>query len=148
MYDTNKRIYMIRAIDFFCGGGGMTYGLRNAGIEVVAGVDLAKDCQTTYESNNAGSRFVCADIKELSLNYFENELGIRRNDDELLLVGCSPCQYYSIINTTREKSIMSKDLLLDFMKFVEYYNPGFILVENVPGCYLEKTVYFLNLFSF
>ena len=101
---------MIRAIDFFCGGGGMTYGLRNAGIEVVAGVDLAKDCQTTYESNNAGSRFVCADIKELSLNYFENELGIRRNDDELLLVGCSPCQYYSIINTTREKSIMSKDL--------------------------------------
>ena len=27
-----------RAIDFFCGGGGMTYGLRQAGIDVVAGV--------------------------------------------------------------------------------------------------------------
>ena len=113
---------MIRAIDFFCGGGGMTYGLRNAGIEVVAGVDLAQDCRTTYEFNNAGARFVCADIKRLPLNYFEKELGVLRNDDELLFVGCSPCQYYSIINTTREKSKLSKDLLLDFMRFVEYYN--------------------------
>ena len=31
---------MLRAIDFFCGGGGMTYGLRLAGINVIAGVDL------------------------------------------------------------------------------------------------------------
>lgn len=124
---------MIHAIDFFCGGGGMTYGLREAGLEVIAGVDLARDCQTTYESNNAGSRFVCADIKELPIEYFETEFGVQRGDDELLLVGCSPCQYYSIINTTKEKSKKSKDLLLDFMKFIEYYNPGFVLVENVPG---------------
>ena len=25
-----------KAIDFFCGGGGMTYGLRQAGINVIA----------------------------------------------------------------------------------------------------------------
>lgn len=111
----------------------MTYGLREAGIEVVAGVDLAMDCRTTYESNNVGSGFVCADIKELPLNYFETHFEIHRDDDDLLLVGCSPCQYYSIINTTRAKSKLSKDLLLDFMRFVEYYNPGFVLVENVPG---------------
>ena len=27
-----------KAIDFFCGGGGMTCGLRQAGIDVIAGV--------------------------------------------------------------------------------------------------------------
>ena len=32
-----------KAIDFFCGGGGMTYGLRQAGIDVIAGVDFDKD---------------------------------------------------------------------------------------------------------
>ena len=31
-----------RAIDFFCGGGGMTCGLRQAGINVIAGVDFDK----------------------------------------------------------------------------------------------------------
>lgn len=122
------------AIDFFCGGGGMTFGLRQAGIPVIAGVDFAEDCRTTYESNNAGSAFVCADVKQLPLNYFEENFDIvRRNDDELLMVGCSPCQYYSIINTSKDKSKESKDLLLDFQRFVEYYNPGYILVENVPG---------------
>ncbi len=32
-----------KAIDFFCCGGGMTYGLRQAGINVIAGVDISYD---------------------------------------------------------------------------------------------------------
>lgn len=43
----------MKAIDFFCGGGGMTYGLRLAGINVVAGVDFdidAKHCSIWTES--------------------------------------------------------------------------------------------------
>lgn len=32
-----------KAVDFFCGGGGMTYGLRQAGINVIAGVDISYD---------------------------------------------------------------------------------------------------------
>lgn len=32
-----------KAVDFFCGGGGLTYGLRQAGIDVIAGVDLNYD---------------------------------------------------------------------------------------------------------
>ena len=124
----------MHALDFFCGGGGMTFGLREAGIKVIAGVDLAKNCKETYESNNPGSVFVNANIRDLSLSFFEDNFeDIKRDDDELLLVGCSPCQYYSIINTSKKKSKESKDLLLDFQRFVEYYNPGFILVENVPG---------------
>ena len=36
-----------RAVDFFCGGGGMTYGLRQAGINVIAGVDLDAGAKET-----------------------------------------------------------------------------------------------------
>lgn len=32
--------HKFKAIDFFCGGGGMTCGLRQAGIDVIAGVDF------------------------------------------------------------------------------------------------------------
>ena len=123
----------LRAIDFFCGGGGMTCGLRQAGVEVMGGVDLAEECESTYEANNPGTKFVGADITKLEENYFEKQFGLIRNDDNLVLVGCSPCQYYSIINTSRDKSLKSKDLLRDFKRFADYYNPGFILVENVPG---------------
>lgn len=34
-----------KAIDFFCGGGGMTCGLRQAGINVIAGVDFDRDAK-------------------------------------------------------------------------------------------------------
>lgn len=38
-----------KAIDFFCGGGDMTCGLRQVGIDVIAGVDFDKDAKETYE---------------------------------------------------------------------------------------------------
>lgn len=123
----------LKAIDFFCGGGGMTCGLRQAGVNVIAGVDFAEECKETYEFNNNGSSFICADIKSLDVEVLEKEYGICRNDDKLVFVGCSPCQYYSIIHSRKDKSRTSKDLLLEFMRFVSYYNPGFVLVENVPG---------------
>jgi DNA (cytosine-5)-methyltransferase 1 len=127
-----------KAIDFFCGGGGMTCGLRQAGIHVLAGVDFDPQCRNTYEINNPDSKFIEANIKKLPTNYFEKELSVKKDDDKLILIGCSPCQYYSIINTSREKSKESKDLLMDFKRFVEYYNPGYVLVENVPGIVTNK----------
>ena len=127
-----------KAIDFFCGGGGMTCGLRQAGINVIAGVDFDSDCKETYESNNEGAKFINADITKLPLNFFEEKFNIKKNDDRLIMVGGSPCQYYSLINTSREKSRKSKGLLMDFKNFIEYYNPGYVLVENVPGIMTNK----------
>jgi DNA (cytosine-5)-methyltransferase 1 len=131
----NKRY---KAIDFFCGGGGMTCGLRQAGIDVIAGVDIDKEVKETYEYNNKGTVFIEKDIRRVHSNYFERNFGIQKNDDELILVGCSPCQFYSIINTDKESSLKTKDLLKNFARFIEYYRPGYVLVENVPGILTNK----------
>jgi len=40
------------AIDFFCGGGGLTSGLIGAGISVLGGYDSCPDYKDTYEKNN------------------------------------------------------------------------------------------------
>lgn len=127
-----------KAIDFFCGGGGMTYGLRQAGINVIAGVDLDTDAKETYEINNPGTEFVNADITKLPLTYFEDNFNIKINDDNMIFVGCSPCQFYSLIRSSKDKSRATKDLLLHFQRFIEYYRPGYILVENVPGIMNNK----------
>lgn len=137
MNKTNQK-NKLKAIDFFCGGGGMTHGLRQAGIDVIAGVDIDKDAQATYEYNNPGSVFIKTDIRSLRSNYFERKFNIVPNDDTLILVGCSPCQFYSIINTDKQSSLKTKDLLRNFARFVEYYKPGYVLVENVPGIITNK----------
>jgi len=59
-------------------------------------------------------------------------MNIKKNDDELIMIGCSPCQHWTAINTEKAKSEHSKNLLIDFTRFVRYYKPGYIVIENVP----------------
>lgn len=137
-----------KAVDFFCGGGGMTHGLIQAGINVVAGIDLDFAAKETYELNNPGAKFVHADLNILPTDYLQKEFDIHINDDSLIFVGCSPCQFYSIICSSKEKSKETKNLLLQFQRFVEYYKPGYILVENVPGILTNKESVFFDFLSF
>lgn len=129
----------LRAVDFFCSIGGMTYGFRKAGIDVIAGIDIDPSCKETYEHNNPGSKFIQADIKKYSFEQLEKDAEIKKDDDKLVFIGCSPCQYWSIIKTDKTKSKLSKNLLADFQKFVEHFRPGYIVVENVPGIIKEHS---------
>jgi DNA (cytosine-5)-methyltransferase 1 len=128
----------LKAIDFFCGGGGMSYGMQKAGIKVLAGIDYEKSCQETYESNINGAAFLLEDVFELSAEVLQKRLSLQKNDDDLILIGCSPCQFWSIINTDKSKSTKSKNLLMEFHRFVEYFKPGYVVVENVPGVLRKK----------
>lgn len=128
----------LKAVDFFCGGGGMSYGMQEAGIKVLAGIDFEPNCKKTYESNLKNAKFILADVFELKEQNLENDLNIKKNDDNLILIGCSPCQFWSIINTDKSKSSKSANLLVEFERFVKYFNPGYVVVENVPGVLRKK----------
>ncbi|MCG9793550.1 DNA cytosine methyltransferase [Flavobacterium algicola] len=129
---------ILKAVDFFCSGGGMSSGMQKAGVKILAGIDYDITCKDTYERNIKGAKFLhedAFDYKEVDL---QKELNLKKNDDNLILIGCSPCQYWSIINTDRTKSTQSKSLLVEFRRFVEYFNPGYVVVENVPGVLRRK----------
>lgn len=128
----------LKAVDFFCSGGGMSYGMQEAGIKILAGIDFDENCKATYEANIKGAEFILADVFDLQEHDLENKLLLKKNDDELILIGCSPCQFWSIINTDKTKSKKSKNLLKEFRRFVEYFNPGYVVVENVPGVLRKK----------
>lgn len=123
----------LHAIDFFCSGGGMTHGFIKAGITVLGGIDNDPQVQETYEKNNQGVKFLGRDVFSLREEDLRTELGINCNDDDLIFIGCSPCQYWSVLNNDKTKSTKTKDLLKEFQRFVLYFNPGYVVVENVPG---------------
>lgn len=129
----------LKAVDFFCSGGGMSYGMQQAGIEILAGIDFDKTCEETYTSNIKGAKFIHADVFDLKETELEKTLSLKKNDKNLILIGCSPCQFWSIINTDKNKSEKSKDLLKEFRRFVEHFTPGYVVVENVPGVLRRKT---------
>ncbi len=123
----------LKAIDFFCGAGGLTYGLRTAGIHVLAGIDNDKTCKATFEKNNEKTLFVKKDISKYSPVALERELKIKKRDDNMIFVACAPCQFWTNIQTNKNKSKETKNLILDFKRFVKYFEPGFVVMENVPG---------------
>lgn len=124
---------MLKAVEFFCGIGGTTNGLSRAGIAVKAGIDNDPSCKETYEYNNPDSEFIQADIRDLSEDQLAELIKIKRNDDSVIFVGCSPCHFWSKMNTNKEKSEQSKGLLQEFQRFVDWFRPGYVVIENVPG---------------
>ncbi|HEV2327656.1 MAG TPA: DNA cytosine methyltransferase [Verrucomicrobiae bacterium] len=118
------------AIDFFCGAGGLTRGLRNVGIDVVAGVDANGGCKLSYEKNNASSVFVQADLKKLTREALADRIGHVPNH-ELIFTGCAPCQPFS--SQRRQISRDGSTLLTHFGRLVREFLPGFVVIENVPG---------------
>ncbi len=82
----------------------MSYGMQKAGIEVIAGVDFDPDCKETYETNIKGAKYILADVSELKEEELQKQVGIKRNDNDLIMIGCSPCQYRSIIRTNKNKA--------------------------------------------
>ncbi|MCI0624460.1 MAG: DNA cytosine methyltransferase [Acidobacteria bacterium] len=122
------------AVDFFCGAGGLTRGLLDAGVNVVLGIDCDEQCRLTYESNNPPANFFCADLWDLSVTELKRMIG-RVASSELLLAGCAPCQPFTKQRHDGEDHEKRRDfaLLVRFAEFVERFRPGQVVMENVPG---------------
>lgn len=122
----------MNAIDFFCGGGGMTRGLISAGINVLFGLDSNPHCKETYENNNH-IPYLIRNILEVTAAELIEEFPILHDNDQLLMVGCAPCQPFSILNPKDANEHVSVNLLNEFGRLVQGIHPAHILVENVPG---------------
>lgn len=77
--------------DLFCGVGGLTCGLRKAGLDVVAGYDLDATCEYPYTYNNH-SLFINKNIEDVSGKEIKRLL---RGYNVKILAGCAPCQPFS-----------------------------------------------------
>ena len=123
----------MKAIDFFCGAGGLTRGLLDAGVDVIAGIDKEESFRKTYESNNAPAEFISSDIRDINKKYLLKKFPhILDDPDDLLFAGCAPCQPFSQQRKIKEKRL-DATILGEFARLVEQLHPGQVLMENVPG---------------
>src|ERR1700686_3846548 len=118
------------AIDLFCGAGGLTRGLREAGLNVVAGYDIDEDCRYPYEHNNPGAKFHLQSVTNLT----SKDLASRYpKAHKRILVGCAPCQTFSKYTQGLENEKDPKwTLLKDFARLVRQTKPDVVSIENVP----------------
>lgn len=121
-------------VDLFCGAGGLTQGLRQAGVNVVAGVDFEESCRHPYEANHEGIEFHQADVAGLDSSRVARWFG---DAQVRVLAGCAPCQpfsNYALRYQKEEKADQDQrwSLLNHFARLVRELLPDIVTMENVP----------------
>ena len=126
----------IKAVDLFCGVGGLTYGLQKAGIPVVAGIDIDDSCEYAYTHNN-NCTFIHKSVEDVTGKEIR---ALLRGADVKILVGCAPCQPFSSHQKDKQNRSKHKDwkLLYQFGRLVEETRPHIVSMENVPELEKEK----------
>lgn len=130
---SGKKIF---AIDLFCGVGGLTHGLVQAGVDVRLGVDVDPACEYPYVANN-NTRFLLKSVEELEASELERHY---EKNEIKLLAGCAPCQTFSTYNQKATESDKRWWLLLQFSRLINELSPDLVTMENVPRL-IEQNVF-------
>ena len=134
----------IKAIDLFSGSGGTTQGLKKAGIEVVAAVEIDEVASKTYQFNNPEVKLFNNDIRNITKSDFMNFYNTKK--DYLMLVACPPCQGFSLIRRGGEDDIRN-ELVFEYLRLINETKPEFLLMENVAGMMTKKGKVIFDRFS-
>jgi len=143
--DLAQEISTIEVVDFFCGCGGTSAGLKAAGMKILGGLDLDAGAAATYRANFDGVAFFDKDIRHVAPAEVAD--GIKRTEGaSLLLSACAPCQPYTSFHRKSSTRKEERTLLLRLLPFVDHLRPDYIFVENVPGFHKVKCASTFNRF--
>jgi DNA (cytosine-5)-methyltransferase 1 len=118
----------VKIVDLFCGIGGLSYGLKQSGLNVVAGFDFDQSCQFSYETNNK-AKFIHKDIAQLTSKEIDEYFS---GANIKVLVGCAPCQPFSSYNYKHKNTDDKWGLLYQFARLIQEVQPDIVSMENVP----------------
>lgn len=116
-------------VDLFCGAGGMTQGLVQAGFRPVASVEINPIASATHQKNFPQCHHFHGDIKDFSPTNSLSEIG---SPEVHLVVGGPPCQGFSVAGK-RDPNDPRNHLFQEFVRVVSEIRPWYVVMENVPG---------------
>lgn len=127
----------ISAVDLFCGIGGLTHGLSQAGIDVRLGADIDPASQYSFQKNN-DSEFLLTDVLTLEADRITECFA---PGSITLLAGCAPCQPFSTYSQRAIRNSSARHdhgrkgdwkLVERFGELIEEVRPELVTMENVP----------------
>lgn len=123
----------IKAIDLFCGGGGLSQGLADAGIDITAAFDNWDAAISFYRRNIQGHP-----VEKLDLLDSAAVAEHLRNLDFNMIVGGPPCQDFSSAGKRDEKGGRA-NLTISYAQIISRLRPKYFVMENVNRAQKTKT---------
>lgn len=136
----------MNVIDLFCGAGGFSEGIIQAGLNIVFSSDRSEHVMETYVNRHEqlglhegiNTHFELADIRELNETLILekiNELEIFKNNplQEIdAIFGGPPCQGFSLAGNRNSKDVRNM-LFREYLRIIYHLKPKYVVMENVTG---------------
>jgi DNA (cytosine-5)-methyltransferase 1 len=139
------------AADLFCGAGGLSLGLQEAGWRVVLGADHDAEALETHRHHFGG---FSADWDLADTDRVEKLAELIAAAGVELLAGGPPCQPFSkagrymirdrVRRGLRDPHDERRDLWRSFLEVVRLARPRAVVMENVPDMALDKEMFILR----
>lgn len=135
------------AIDLFCGAGGMSEGLIQAGFHILFSSDINEQVELTYRNRHnqlgliqgVNTHYERADIRDLtgefimkSINALEIFQAQNTKVEIDAIFGGPPCQGFSLAGK-RERNDPRNMLFREYLRVVNEIRPKYVIMENVEG---------------
>jgi DNA (cytosine-5)-methyltransferase 1 len=127
-------------LDIFCGAGGLSTGLIQAGWTCAAGVDYCEDELRTFGAAHPGAAPILLDLIG-DQNAPATVAGIARAFGVSAVVGGPPCPDFSVAGNGAGKD-GERNGFPAFLAVVRIARPRVVLFENVPGLIQSHGDYF------
>ena len=114
----------MRAVDLFCGCGGLSLGFAKAGMEIVAAFDIWPDALNVYR-NNFRHPAICADLMDVGTS-----VELIRPYVPDMIIGGPPCQDFSSAGK-RDENNGRGDLTVAYAEIISRIRPQWFVMENV-----------------
>ncbi len=147
MSDKDEVCFRPLAIDLFCGAGGISEGLIQAGFDIVFSSDINEQVELTYRNRHRALGLIQgkntfyqrADIKDLtgagikkailSLDKFKGQTDVHID----AIFGGPPCQGFSMNGKRKGPDDPRNFLFREYVRVISELKPDYVVMENVQG---------------
>ena len=138
-----KKTTMPTALSLFSGCGGFCEGMKTAGFDIRAALEMDRFACETYRHNFPSTPLIEGDVHDF-LKPRSSDAKKYRLENLDVVFGGPPCQGYSQIGTRRLDDERN-ELYLQYTRIVEKQRPRIFLMENVPNMVLLNKGHFRKL---
>lgn len=115
---------MTRTLDIFCGGGGSSYGARNAGAEIVCGIDLCEVATATYEENFPEAVTITKALENVNPRKLHDSIG-----DIDMLLASPECTNHTCAKGSAPRSEQSRATAMQTLRFAKEFKPRWLIPQ-------------------
>lgn len=117
----------MKVLDVFCGIGGLSWGFKELGFDVLGGIDANKEFLKVFSAVHPDATILEADVRAIKNEELKKVFG-----EVDVIIGGPPCQAFS---TAGKRALDDEraSLVKEFLRVVKVIKPKVVVFENVKG---------------